>query len=241
MLVRRCWHWRRQARGQQAPAPPPHSLLARQVEVVTTMITIVTTTTTIFTTTTDIFNSTSTDFFPQLSDRLENHRQETQAILTINITSQKSYQTYINWGVSKICPKIMSLSASRFISGIVDRVLPSQDLLNRQRHQFQEVRAPNRVSGKTMKFSNGKVFKFIKTKRIHYDEVTLFRLRIPRLLVLAEGTLQNLTNIYNCTNVTYIFSLLWAGRRLIIIIIINIVLIKGTQSSWTTSGRPTSG
>ena len=212
MLVRRCWHWRRQARGQQAPAPPPHSLLARQVEVVTTMITIVTTTTTIFTTTTDIFNSTSTDFFPQLSDRLENHRQETQANLTINITSQKSYQTYINWGVSKICPKIMSFSASRFIWGIVDRVLPSQDLLNRQRHQFQEVGAPNRVSGKTMKFSNGKVFKFIKTKRIHYDEVTLFRLRIPRLLVLAGGTLQNLTNIYNFTNVTstkFFLALSW--------------------------------
>ena len=181
MLVRRCWHWRRQARGQQAPAPPPHSLLARQVEVNTTVITIVTTTT-------DIFNSTLTNFFPQLSDRLENHRQETQANLTINITSQKSYQTYINWGMSKICPKIMSLSESRFISGIVDRVLPSQDLLNRQRHQFQEVGAPNRVSGKTMKFSIGKVFKFIETKRIHYDEVTLFRLRIPRLLVLAEGT-----------------------------------------------------
>ena len=95
----------------------------------------------------------------------------------------------------------MSLSASRFITGIVDRVLPSQDLLNRQRHQFQDVGAPNRVGGNTMKFSIGKVFKFIKTKMIHYDEVTLFRLRIPRLLVLAEGTLQNLTNIYNFTNV----------------------------------------
>ena len=90
--------------------------------------------------------------------------------------------------MSKICPKIMSLSESRFISGIVDRVLSSQDLLNRQRHQFQEVGAPNRVSVKTMKFSIGKVFKFIKTTRIHYDEVTLFRLRIPRLLVLPEGT-----------------------------------------------------
>ena len=44
--------------------------------------------------------------------------------------------------------------------------------------------------------------KFIKTKRILYDEVTLFRLKIPRLLVLAEGTLQNLTNIYNFKNVT---------------------------------------